>query len=57
VSAPGVPPDPRSSSDAPRRDIIDPPPFLGRWTNLYLLVVLALVAIILALLWLTRSFE
>jgi hypothetical protein len=34
----------------------DPPPFLGRWANLYALVLLLLLAIILALLWVTRIF-
>jgi hypothetical protein len=34
----------------------DPPPFMGRWANLYALVLVVLLAIILALLWLTLSF-
>jgi hypothetical protein len=31
----------------------EPPPVLGRWSRLYALVVVELVAIILILLWLT----
>jgi len=34
----------------------EPPPVLGRWSRLYLLVVLELVTVILILLWLTRRF-
>jgi hypothetical protein len=35
----------------------EPPPILGRWGRLYALVVLELLAIIAALLWLTRRFD
>ncbi|OGF14492.1 MAG: hypothetical protein A2W00_04785 [Candidatus Eisenbacteria bacterium RBG_16_71_46] len=34
----------------------EPPPLLGRWGRLYALVALELLAVILALLWLTRRF-
>ncbi len=34
----------------------EPPPVLGRWSRLYLIVVLELVAVIAILLWLTRRF-
>ena len=33
----------------------EPPPVLGRWSRLYALVVVELVAIILILFWLTRK--
>ena len=35
----------------------EPPPILGRWSRLYALVVLELLAIIAALFWLTRRFD
>jgi len=35
----------------------EPPPVLGRWSRLYALVAFELVAIILALYWLTRRFD
>jgi hypothetical protein len=35
----------------------EPPPVLGRWSRLYALIVLELLAVILALLWLTRRFD
>ena len=35
----------------------EPPPVLGRWSRLYALVVLELLAIIAALGWLTRRFD
>ncbi len=35
----------------------EPPPVLGRWRNLYLLVIGVLAAIILLLAWLTRVFS
>ena len=45
--------EPRAPGDA---DVDEPPPVLGRWSRLYLLVVLELVAVIAILLWLTRRF-
>ena len=41
--------------DGPPPD--EPPPFLGRWANLYALVIVVLIAIIVALSWLTRRFS
>jgi hypothetical protein len=35
----------------------EPPPILGRWANLYALVLVVLLAIIVALTWLTRAFS
>jgi hypothetical protein len=37
-------------------EVDEPPPFLGRWSTLYALVLLVLLGVILALLWVTRSF-
>jgi hypothetical protein len=34
----------------------EPPPVLGRWSRLYLLVALELLAAIVVLYWLTRKF-
>ena len=34
----------------------EPPPVLGRWSRLYALVALELLAVILVLYWLTRRF-
>ena len=34
----------------------EPPPILGRWSRLYLLIVLELALVIAALWWLTRRF-
>ena len=50
------PPGERAPEPAPERGV-DPPPFLRSWANLYALELLALLAVILALAWLTRSFE
>jgi hypothetical protein len=48
------------SDEAPRaareRGGEEPPPVLGSWRNLYLLVVAVLAAIIALLAWLTRAF-
>jgi hypothetical protein len=47
-----------AESGAPRGAGSDePPPVLGRWRNLYALVIGALAAVILLLLWLTRAFS
>jgi len=48
-----------SPHDAPDRasGAEERPPILGRWGNLYALVLFVLFAIILALIWMTRSFE
>ena len=35
----------------------EPPPVLRRWSRLYALVALELLAVILALYWLTRRFD
>ena len=35
----------------------EPPPFLGRWRNLYALVIAAHAALIALLAWLTRKFS
>ena len=35
----------------------EPPPLLGRWANLYALVIVSLIAIIVALIWLTHRFS
>ncbi len=35
----------------------EPPPFLGRWRNLYALVIAAHVALIALFSWLTRKFS
>jgi len=35
----------------------EPPPFLGRWRNLYALVIAAHVALIALFAWLTRKFS
>jgi hypothetical protein len=38
-------------------DAEEPPPILGRWRNLYALVIAALAVVIALLAWLTRSFS
>ena len=49
-------------SDSPDRDARagadsdEPPPVLGRWSRLYALIVVELLATILVLYWLTRRF-
>jgi len=56
VSAPAGRPVPRPATDDPGGED-EPPPILGRWSRLYLLVVLELLAIILLLYRLTRTFD
>jgi hypothetical protein len=52
VIEPRDPPSPRAF-----RPGDEPPPFLGRWAHLYALVIVVLIAIIVALGWLTRTFS
>ena len=42
--------DPAGTGDA------EPPPFLGRWSRLYAIVIAALVVLIALLAWLTRHY-
>jgi hypothetical protein len=55
----GRPPDSSAPRDTPdtAAPAVDTPPIFGRWGNLYALVLVVLLAVILALEWLTRSFE
>jgi hypothetical protein len=46
---------PGTSREPPVPD--PPPPILGRWANLYALVIVVLLAIIALLSWLTRRFS
>jgi hypothetical protein len=43
--------------DLETRPVLDePPPFLGRWRNVYIAVLFYLAALILALYWFTLAF-
>ncbi len=48
--------DPATAPGAQEGGPEEPPPVLGKWSRLYALVVLELLAVILVLLWLTRRF-
>jgi len=56
VSEPAGPAASRPAADE-RGGADEPPPILGRWSRLYALVVLELVAVILGLYWLTHRFD
>jgi hypothetical protein len=49
--------DPCASREPPAPVPDPPPPILGRWANLYALVIVVLLTIIAALSWLTRRFS
>jgi hypothetical protein len=56
VSAPAERPAPGPATDD-RCGEAEPPPILGRWSRLYLLVVLELLVVIFLLYRLTRTFD